>query len=227
MRELVLRLSPGADLRRAIEAQCREALPEGGFVLGGIGSLQDPVLRLADRDDATTWPGPFEILTLTGTVTPEGAHLHASIASATGQVFGGHVVEGNLVRTAAEVLVVGLAQWRLARELDAGTGYRNWWRGAPTASAPRGCSCAARCRARHCLYACPPGAGSFALTGRHAASSSEKMAGSQKVASLAAGRLLAPLAGFAILALMSEGRVEASNSSRTKARTGYLVSPAA
>lgn len=123
MRELVLRLPPGADLRRAIEAHCREALPEGGFVLGGIGSLQDPVLRLAGRDDATAWPGPFEILTLSGTVTQEGAHLHASIASETGQVFGGHVVEGNCVRTTAELLVVGLEQWRLARERDAGTGY--------------------------------------------------------------------------------------------------------
>ena len=70
------------------------------------------------------------------------------------------------------------------------------------------------------LYARPPGAMSFALTARQAASSSEKMASSQKVASLLACRPLPSLAEADTFALMSAGSVEESNSSRTNARTG-------
>lgn len=122
MHELVLRLAPGADLRRALEAECRTGLPHGGFVVCGIGSLADPVLRLAGQEDATRYEGPFEILTLCGTVTADGAHLHASVSSAQGKVFGGHVLHGCQVRTTAEILVVALETWSLRRAFDAATG---------------------------------------------------------------------------------------------------------
>lgn len=123
MRELVLRLEPGADLRRAVEAACRTQWPGGGFVLCGVGSLVDPVLRLAGRDVETRYDGPFEILTLSGSVTPEGAHLHASISSAQGEVLGGHVAYGNRVRTTAELLIVELQAWHLSRQHDPATGF--------------------------------------------------------------------------------------------------------
>ncbi|HSW19547.1 MAG TPA: PPC domain-containing DNA-binding protein [Ramlibacter sp.] len=123
MRELVLRLEPGADIRQAIEMQCQSCLPGGGFVLCAIGSLLHPVLRLAGRDALTRYDGPFEILTLSGSVATEGAHLHVSISSAQGEVFGGHVAYGNHVRTTAEVLIVALESWQLSRRHDAATGF--------------------------------------------------------------------------------------------------------
>lgn len=102
---------------------CRTNLPTGGFVLCGIGSLTDPVLRLAGQQTETRYQGPFEILTLAGSVTADGAHLHASIASSRGEVFGGHVPFGNQVRTTAEVLIVATETWSLSRELDGRTGF--------------------------------------------------------------------------------------------------------
>lgn len=124
MRELVLRLEPGADLRRAIEARCLEQLPQGGFVVSGIGSLRDPVLRLAGQDGETRYQGPYELLTLAGSVTRDGAHLHASLASASGAVVGGHLPYGNQVRTTAELLLAGVESVSLAREPDAATGFK-------------------------------------------------------------------------------------------------------
>lgn len=124
VRELPLRLEAGADLRRALEDIARESLPAGAFVVCGIGSLQNPRLRLAGRNEETLFPGPYEVLSLSGTVTPEGAHLHASVADETGQVVGGHVVYGNEVRTTVEVLLVELQGWSLARAPDPRTGYR-------------------------------------------------------------------------------------------------------
>ncbi|UUX94378.1 PPC domain-containing DNA-binding protein [Aquabacterium sp. J223] len=115
-----LRLRPGDDLRAALEA----AGDVSAFVLSGIGSLSRVRLRLAGADDETVLDGPVEILTLSGTLTPDGAHLHMAVADAQGRVVGGHVGRGNLVRTTAEVLLLRLPQWSLRREHDPGTGYR-------------------------------------------------------------------------------------------------------
>ncbi|WPB55539.1 PPC domain-containing DNA-binding protein [Xylophilus sp. GOD-11R] len=123
MRSLPIRLLPGDDLRAALQARAIEAFPDGAFVVCGIGSLGDVLLRLAGADDATRYAGDHEIVSLSGTVTPQGPHLHVSVASASGEVRGGHVVAGNVVRTTAEVLVVEAGGWRLSRETDVATGY--------------------------------------------------------------------------------------------------------
>lgn len=94
------------------------------FVLSGIGSLLDAKLRLAGADSETLVQGEVEILSLSGTLTPDGAHLHMAVSDANGRVVGGHVCCGNTVRTTAEVLLVQLSEWRLARELDPSTGYK-------------------------------------------------------------------------------------------------------
>ena len=124
MRELPLRLNPGADLKGALEAHCRIDFPDGAFVVCGIGSIVDPRLRLAAQDNETVFPGPYELLALCGTVTKDGAHLHASFASSTGEVVGGHVVYGSIVRTTAEVLLVEPTGWSMRRAPDARTGFR-------------------------------------------------------------------------------------------------------
>jgi uncharacterized protein len=124
MHSLPLRLPPTCDLRREIE-QAVNALPERcGFVLSGIGSLTQASLRFAAAESATLLTEPLEVLSLAGSVTPEGAHLHASMAMACGRVIGGHVGYGCLVRTTAEVLVALLPEWQLARKHDPASGYQ-------------------------------------------------------------------------------------------------------
>lgn len=65
----------------------------------------------------------MEILSLSGSVASNGSHLHMSLSTATGQVLGGHVAPGCIVRTTAEVLLALLPEWEFAREPDAATGY--------------------------------------------------------------------------------------------------------
>src|SRR5262249_32674362 len=86
-----LRPSPGDDLRAALERVLREHAWRAGFVVQGIGSLSVAQLRFAGADIPSEIRGDLEILTLAGSVSPDGAHLHMSIADARGQVFGGHV----------------------------------------------------------------------------------------------------------------------------------------
>jgi len=67
--------------------------------------------------------GDLEILTLSGTLSPDGSHLHISVSDGAGTVRGGHVASGCTVRTTAEILIAWLPEWRFAREQDPATGY--------------------------------------------------------------------------------------------------------
>lgn len=118
-----LRLPPGADLRQALDAALLASGHQAGFVVSGIGSLSPAVLRMAGADRLLTLEGDLELLSLAGSLSPDGSHLHASVATSDGRVLGGHVMPGCLVRTNAEILVAWLPAWQFARSLDAATGY--------------------------------------------------------------------------------------------------------
>jgi uncharacterized protein len=119
-----LRIHSGSDLRRTLEEAASGDSTGSAFVVAGIGSLANPRLRLAGAESETSMTGAYEILGLSGTLTPDGAHLHIVIADDQGRVLGGHVCYGNAVRTTAEVLLAHLADWKLSRELDPATGYK-------------------------------------------------------------------------------------------------------
>jgi predicted DNA-binding protein with PD1-like motif len=123
MKVVPLRLQPGDDLRRALEAWMGEQEEQAGCVISAVGSLSLAQLRLAGATEATVIRGELEILSLSGTLSPDGAHLHIAIADSSGVVIGGHLCAGSLVRTTAELVIGLLAEWRFNRELDPATGY--------------------------------------------------------------------------------------------------------
>lgn len=120
---LPLRLPPGADLRVALEEALRQAGTDSAFVVCGIGSLTGARLRYAGESVEATIPGPLEIVSLSGSLTRSGPHLHMSVSDASGRVHGGHVGLGNGVRTTAEILLALLPEGTLDREHDAATGF--------------------------------------------------------------------------------------------------------
>ena len=124
MEVYAVRLMPGTDLKAGLDAHVRALGLTAAFVLSGIGSLDVAVLRLADGRAGTTHPGPLEILSLDGTLGPDGGHLHAAVADARGRVRGGHVMPGCVVRTTAEIVPGADPSLVFAREQDAATGYR-------------------------------------------------------------------------------------------------------
>ena len=127
MKTFPLRLSPGQDLRAALEAAVLSQNCRAAFVLSGIGSLSTAGIRLAGDKAPTRLTESLEILTLSGTVAVDGSktssHMHMAVSTATGQVLGGHVAPGCMVLTTAEVLLALLPDWQFSREPDAGTGY--------------------------------------------------------------------------------------------------------
>lgn len=110
-------------MRAALEAALSEHQVNAGFVLQGIGSLSVAQLRLAGAKRTTELRGDLEILSLAGSLSSDGAHLHMAVADAQGRVLGGHVAAGCLVRTTAEVLLALLPAFHFAREKDPGSGF--------------------------------------------------------------------------------------------------------
>ncbi|KAA9008382.1 DNA-binding protein [Histidinibacterium aquaticum] len=122
-RHLALRLAPGEDLRTALEHRMAESGATAGVVLAAVGSLTRASLRFAGRDDAAEVAGPLEILSLSGTLSPDGPHLHLSVADGTGAMRGGHLLPGCEIRTTAEIVLGLTSAVRFARRLDPATGY--------------------------------------------------------------------------------------------------------
>ena len=104
MRPLPLKLGPGSDLRRSLE---QLAIEQGaaGFVLGVVGNLSRAAFQCAGRSGPTILEGDLEIITLQGTVAPDGVHLHLSLSDGDCQVWGGHLEPGTLVLKGADLLV--------------------------------------------------------------------------------------------------------------------------
>jgi predicted DNA-binding protein with PD1-like motif len=123
MKVVPLRFGPGADLRQALEAWMAEQQEQAGCLISAVGSLSVGQLRLAGATDARAIRGDLEILSLSGTLSPDGSHLHIAVADSRGAVIGGHLCAGSLVRTTAELVVGLLPDWRFSRELDPATGY--------------------------------------------------------------------------------------------------------
>ena len=123
MKVVPLRLQPGDDLRQALESWMGEQEEQAGCVISAIGSLSVAELRFAGAAAATTIRGDLEILSLSGTLSADGAHLHIAVADSSGAVIGGHLCAGSLVRTTAEFVIGLLPEWRFSRELDPATGY--------------------------------------------------------------------------------------------------------
>ncbi|HMV65606.1 MAG TPA: DNA-binding protein [Myxococcota bacterium] len=117
-----LRLHPGDDLKDSLVAWSQGV--GAATVLSCVGSLSAASLRLADQPEPVTLDGPFEIVSLVGTLSPDGAHLHLAVADAEGHALGGHLTSGSPVYTTAEVVLGVLPALRFSREVDPETTYR-------------------------------------------------------------------------------------------------------
>jgi uncharacterized protein len=123
MKLLPIRLRPDDDLRRSLEEAVAANGCAAAFVLCGIGSLARSKVRFAGASEATASDEDLEILSLAGTISKDGSHLHAALARTDGTVLGGHVAYGCTVRTTAEVLLALLPDWEFSRVPDPATGF--------------------------------------------------------------------------------------------------------
>ncbi|MGD1942577.1 MAG: PPC domain-containing DNA-binding protein [Leptolyngbyaceae cyanobacterium] len=119
-----LRLTPGADLKVSLQTLTQQHQLAAACILTAVGSLTVAHLRFAGQSTTTVLQERFEIVSLVGTLSVEGVHLHLAIANAQGQLWGGHLMPGCLIYTTAEIVVGALPGLRFQRLADEQTGYR-------------------------------------------------------------------------------------------------------
>ncbi len=114
---------PNSDLKKEIAQLCVDKNISVGIILSSVGSLKIAHLRFSDQKNGTILNGPFEILSLNGTLAKNGLHLHISISDHEGQTRGGHLLEGCLIHTTCELVIAELVQTKFNRVLDLQTNY--------------------------------------------------------------------------------------------------------
>ena len=127
MKTLIFRLTPGMDLKTSLEQVVTKHSIKAGYILTCVGGLEKATVRMAgakpEAQDIRSFDGDFEIVSLVGTVSINGVHLHMSFSDAEGNVRGGHLKEGTVIHPTAEI-VLGIEETtEFTRELDEETGF--------------------------------------------------------------------------------------------------------
>lgn len=124
MKVFALRLKPNQDLKESLKNFVIEQDIKAGFVLTAIGSLKQATLRFANQNISTVLTDKFEIISLNGTLATEGIHLHIAIADQSGKTLGGHLDNGCIIYTTAEIVIGTSNEFNFSRTIDQQTGYK-------------------------------------------------------------------------------------------------------
>ena len=118
LKTYVFRLKPGNDLKKQITAFVKENNIKAGWISSGVGSLTQYHIRFANQSTGTKATGHFEIVSLMGTLSINGCHIHISICDSTGKTIGGHLLDENIVYTTAEIIIQVSDEFVFTREAD-------------------------------------------------------------------------------------------------------------
>ena len=120
----VIRLKPGMDLKKSIQSYISDHNIQAAWIVTCVGSLTKYELRLANQPYTSSDSGHFEIVSLTGTLSSNGSHLHMSISDSTGKTIGGHLADGNIIYTTAEIVIQSDSSFIFKREKDGTTPWQ-------------------------------------------------------------------------------------------------------
>jgi hypothetical protein len=124
MKIFATRLKPNQDLKESLKSFVQKNNIQSGFILTAVGSLKQATLRFANRDNAQVFNERFEIVSLVGTLSIHGIHLHISLSDQNGKTIGGHLVDGCIIYTTAEIVIGVSEDFIFVRTVDETTGYK-------------------------------------------------------------------------------------------------------
>ena len=115
------RLTKGSDLKKEIESYTINN-KISGVILCAVGCLSKLTIRLADGESFLEKEGMFEIVSITGTLSEDGIHIHISVSDESGNTIGGHLKDGCIINTTAEIVLKIFDNIKFKREYDEKTG---------------------------------------------------------------------------------------------------------
>jgi len=120
----VLRLKPGQDIYGELTSYVSTHKIMAASIISAVGSVTEANLRFANKQEGTLIKGPLELLSLSGTTSVEGTHLHMSVADGEGKTTGGHLLIGTKVYTTLEIVIASYEGISFKRILDKTYGYK-------------------------------------------------------------------------------------------------------
>lgn len=120
----IFRLTKGMDLKKSIIEYCKDNNIKAGIIGACVGCCYEIYFRLAGGKDFYHKIGDHEIVSMTGTISEDGVHIHVSFADIEGDVVGGHLSDGCYVGSTAEIAIIEVKEYKLTREFDESTGYK-------------------------------------------------------------------------------------------------------
>ncbi len=115
------RLKPGQDLKQELQKFVIDNKIEAGWINTCVGSLTNYNIRFANQPNGSSDSGHFEIVSLVGTLSINGSHLHISISDSTGKTIGGHLMDECKIYTTAEIVIQSTNNFIFKREKDGTT----------------------------------------------------------------------------------------------------------
>ena len=120
----IFRLTNGQDLKKSIVEYCKDNNIKAGIIGTCVGCCYEVNFRLAGGEKFFHNVKDYEIISMTGTISEDGVHIHVSFSDIDGNVIGGHLSEGCLINTTAEIVIIEIDNYKLTREFDEETGYK-------------------------------------------------------------------------------------------------------
>jgi uncharacterized protein len=119
---IVSRMIPGDDLKQGLEALIDLNGFRSGIIVCMVGSLDNAILRMSNGN-IKCFKGLFEIVSGEGTISTNGIHVHIAISNSEGIVYGGHLLDGCIIHTTAEIAIIK-TEMCFKRVYDPATGYK-------------------------------------------------------------------------------------------------------
>ena len=137
---IVKQLPTNTDLVESIKKVCTDNGIRYGTILSTVGSVRKLTIECVVPSDTSgsgfdfgppkVIPGPLQVLGLDGTIFETDAgemdtHIHGSFADSEGNVYGGHLIEGeNPIATRLVTVIGEIADVSLVEKFDEASGHR-------------------------------------------------------------------------------------------------------
>lgn len=117
------RLKYGQDILIELNKYLIHNSIKAATILSAVGCVTQARVRDASGVNIRTINEDLEIVSLMGTLSQNRTHLHIAFSREDLSTIGGHMVDGCLVNTTAEIVILELDNFEFSKEFDESTGY--------------------------------------------------------------------------------------------------------
>ncbi|CAD8068348.1 unnamed protein product [Paramecium sonneborni] len=122
-----LRFHPNQNIVKELQLYIEINQIKAASISTCVGSLLKCSIRFANQPEFKEINGHFEIVSLVGTISVYGQHVHISLSDSEGKMIGGHLPFYDnecIIYTTAEIVLLEHLETIYARKLDPTYGYQ-------------------------------------------------------------------------------------------------------